>query len=122
MCLLLKTNPLPRWGGLGYWGGSLFPCRSETRPDQTTLCYALVLAGRKSGLRAGFEPDFSREGIQIGITAGRRPDFDVYPIGIRPKSCPEARFQARKHYCLTGPLDGLAADRVSVYPKHYCLT
>ena len=28
--------------------------------------------------------------------ACRRPDFDAFPTGILPKSCPEARFPARK--------------------------
>ena len=38
---------------------------------QRTLCYAIVLPGRKSGFRAGFRPDSSRESIKIGPPAGR---------------------------------------------------
>ncbi len=41
----------------------------------STLCYAIVLPGRKY--------------------------FEAFPIGIRPKSSPEARFPARKPYCVT---------------------
>ncbi len=33
--------------------------------------------------------------------AGRRADFDVSPIRIRPKSAPEGRLPALKHYCIT---------------------
>ena len=47
------------------------------------LCYAMVLPGRKSGFRAGFRPDSSRDSFKIGPPAGRRP------IG-RPISGPEA--------------------------------
>ncbi len=32
--------------------------------------------------------------------AGRRADFEALPNRIRPKSGPEARFLARKHYSL----------------------
>ncbi len=38
-----------------------------------TLCYAIVLPGRKSGLRAGCRSDSDRERINIGPLAGRRP-------------------------------------------------
>ncbi len=33
--------------------------------------------------------------------AGRRADFYVFPTRTRPKSVPEARYRARKHYCIT---------------------
>jgi hypothetical protein len=33
--------------------------------------------------------------------AGRRADFEALPTRIRPKSGPEARFPARKQYCVT---------------------
>ncbi len=33
-------------------------------------------------------------------SAGRRAEFGVH-LRIRPKSAPEARFPARKHYCIT---------------------
>jgi hypothetical protein len=54
------------------------------------LCYALVLPGRKSGFRTGFRPDFGRS--LVGT------DFEAFPIRIRPKSGPEARSPARKHF------------------------
>ncbi len=38
-----------------------------------TLCYAIVLPGRKSGFRAGCRPETSRENIEIGPPVGRRP-------------------------------------------------
>jgi hypothetical protein len=28
-------------------------------------------------------------------------DFDAFPVAVRPKSCPEGRCTARKHYCVT---------------------
>ncbi len=60
------------------------------------LCYAIVLPGRKSGVPARFRPDSSRGSFKIGPPkAGRRADFEVFPIKIWPKSGPEARFPAR---------------------------
>ncbi len=38
-----------------------------------TLCYAIVLPGRKSGFRAGFRQDSIRESLKIGPPAGFRP-------------------------------------------------
>ncbi len=40
-----------------------------------TLCYTIVLPGRKSVFRAGFRTDSSGERLKIGPPAGRRPDF-----------------------------------------------
>ncbi len=59
-------------------------------------------------------PDFGR--ILIGKTSkavlrpvkGRRADFEALPMRIRPTSGPEARFPARKPYCV---LWGTVADR-----------
>ncbi len=45
----------------------LLPLLQRPRGAQATLCYAMVLPGRKSGFRAAFRPDSSRE------TAGLRP-------------------------------------------------
>ncbi len=67
----------------------------------STLCYVIVLPGSKSKLRAGFRPDSNRESLKIGPPAGRRADFGVFPVAVRPKSDPEDRFPARKHYCVT---------------------
>ena len=70
----------------------------------TTLYYAIVLPGRKSAFRAGFWPDCYRgESTDIGPPAGLRPagrraDVVSFPVAVRPKSGPEARFSARKHY------------------------
>ncbi len=33
--------------------------------------------------------------------AGRRAYFGAIPVAVRPKSGPEGRFTARKHYCVT---------------------
>ncbi len=63
------------------------------------LCCTIVLPGRKSGFRAGFGR------ILVGKLehrpsgrpkADRRTDCEVFPIRIREKSGPEARFLARK--------------------------
>ena len=43
-----------------------------------TLCFAMVLPGRKSGFRVGFLQDSNRESLTIGHPAGLRPD--VGPI------------------------------------------
>ncbi len=64
-----------------------------------TLCYAIMHPGRKSCFRAGFrKPQKRPSGLP---KAGRRADFEALPARIQPKSCPEARFPARKHYCAT---------------------
>ena len=51
-----------------------------------TLCYAIVLPGRQSGVRLGFRPDSSRENLKISTPAGRRADFEAFPIRLRPGS------------------------------------
>ncbi len=38
--------------------------------SRRTLCYAIVLTGRKSGFRARFRPDCYRESTEIGPPAG----------------------------------------------------
>jgi hypothetical protein len=65
------------------------------------VCYVIVLPSRRSGFRAGFQPDSNREGLRIGLSAGRRADFEVFPTRVRPKSGPEARFPVRKQSCVT---------------------
>ncbi len=35
------------------------------------------------------------------LSAGRRTDSVAFPTRIRPKSSPEARLPARRHYCVT---------------------
>ncbi len=41
-------------------------------PDRT-LCYTILLPGRKPGFRVAFQPDSSRESFKIGLQAGRKP-------------------------------------------------
>ncbi len=45
----------------------------------STLCYAIVLPGRK---------------------AGRRADGGAFPVAVRSKSGPEGRFPVQKYYCV----------------------
>ncbi len=67
----------------------------------TTLGYAIMFPGRKSGFRAGCRPDSIRENLKICLPAGRRHDFKPFPTRLKPKSNSAARFRARKHYrCL----------------------
>ena len=62
--------------------------------DQVTLCYAIVLPGRKLAFWAGFWPDCHRERTESGPAAGRRPsagrraDFGAFPVAVRPKIRP----------------------------------
>ncbi len=49
-----------------------------------TLCYAIMLPGRKTAFQAG-----------------QRADFGAFPVAVRPKSVPEGRLPARKHYFVT---------------------
>ncbi len=58
----------------------------------------VVLPGWNSDFRAGFWPDCYREGLKIGPPAGRRADFEAFPIRLRPKSGP---LPAGKRYCVT---------------------
>ncbi len=73
-----------------------------TKPCIFTLCYAIVIPGHKSVFRIGFRPGL---GLKIRPLAGLRPagggGFEAFPIRMRPKSCPEDHFPARKHYCVT---------------------
>ncbi len=51
--------------------------------------------GLPGRISAGF---WSRELHKSALKAGRKADFYVFPTRIRPKSSPETRFPARKHY------------------------
>ncbi len=58
-----------------------------------TLCYAILLPGRRPGFRAGFRPDSNQESLKIGPPGGLRPaggpNFRlslVEPAEIRPGS------------------------------------
>ncbi len=56
----------------------------------TTNKTTQTLPGWKSAFRAEFWPDCCREITDIGPPAGRRADFDAFPVAVRPKSGPEA--------------------------------
>ncbi len=47
-----------------------FQYKTPSKSQPRTLCYAIVLQGRKSGVRPGCRPDSNREGLKIGPTAG----------------------------------------------------
>ncbi len=93
-------------------GGLLELVQAGLRPDMfvkaicnvielvvPTLCYAVVLPGLKSAFRAGFRPDCYRESSRP--KAGRRADFCVFLVVVRPKSGPEGRLAVRRHYFVT---------------------
>jgi hypothetical protein len=77
-----------------------YPPNSPPNPPKDTLRYAIMLPGRKSAFRAGFQPDCYRENTEIGPPAGRRPAqgrFRCFPGSSpaqirpgRPISGPEA--------------------------------
>ena len=72
--------------------------------DENTLCYAMVLPGRKLAFRAGFWPDCYRGSTEIGPPAGLRPAGG--PISMLLRWCGQnparkGRFSARKHHCAT---------------------
>ncbi len=52
-------------------------------PQTTTLCYAVMLPGRKSRFRAGFRQDSNKGSFKIGPPAGRKlagvPILSSYP-------------------------------------------
>ncbi len=60
--------------------------------QKSTLCYAIVLPGRKVAFRARFWPDCYRESIEIGPPTGLRParraNFNSFPVAVRQKSGP----------------------------------
>ncbi len=43
-------------------------------------------------------------------SAGRRAEFEVFPNRVRPTCGPEARFPARKHYCVISGMRLLCPD------------
>jgi hypothetical protein len=62
------------------------------------LCYSM-LRFRAGNLPSG--PDFGRTALSGWPSAGRRADFDAFPVAVRPQSGPEGRCTARRHYCVT---------------------
>ncbi len=49
----------------------------------------------------GLLPETHRNRPSGRPKAGRRAHFGAFPITVLPKSGPEGRFTARKHYCIT---------------------
>ncbi len=76
-------------------------CRSWGHGDMrlTTLGYAIVIPGRKSVFRAGFQPDSNREKFKIGHAAGLRPAGAPILMFSRPTS---GRNPAQKLDCRHG--------------------
>ncbi len=80
----------PDQAWIGHASGPTGPKRDQPRPrrlsagrnkeplelppmhSQVTLCYAIMLPGRKSAFQAGFWPECYRESIEIGPPASRR--------------------------------------------------
>ncbi len=62
-------------------------------------------SGREIGLPArilaGLLPGKHENRLSGRPKAGRWADFGAFPVAARPKSGPEGRFPARKHYCVT---------------------
>ncbi len=79
--------------------------RGSTSVTSYTLCHAMVLPGRKSVFRdsilAGMLPGSRRNCPSRWPNASGRADFGAFPVAVRPKSGPEGRLTARKHYCVT---------------------
>ncbi len=57
--------------------------------------------GLPGRILAGLLPGRHRNRPSGWPKAGRRTDFGSFPVAVRPKSGPEGRFPARKHYCVT---------------------
>ncbi len=56
--------------------------------------------GLPGWILAGLLPGKHRNRPSGRPSAGRRADFSAFPVAVRPKSGPEGRFPARKHYCV----------------------
>jgi hypothetical protein len=84
-------------------------CRPRPKIDRKsgagfTLCYAIMLPGRKSAFRAGFCRTATGKAPKSALRPafGRpEPDFGAFPVAVRQKSGPEGRFPTRKQYCVT---------------------
>ncbi len=103
MCFWAISRPLPR-ARLKEWCRTRLKLAPETNSEAiswpvpglgqktsikddgmiaATLCYAIVLPGRKSAFRAGFWPDCYRENTEIGPPAGRRPAGEPFSVPSR---------------------------------------
>ncbi len=74
---------------VNYWYSKV--CNSLSGPE-------IGLLGR---ILAGLLPGKHRHPPSGRPKAGRRADFCISPVAVRPKNGPEARFPTRKHYCVT---------------------
>ncbi len=52
-----------------------------------------------------------------GPKAGRRTDFGSFLLAARPKSGPEGRFVAQKHYCVRGRSTSTLQLGIKRYPE-----
>ncbi len=57
--------------------------------------------GLPGRILAGLLPGKHRNRPAGRPSASRRADFGAFPVAVHPKSGPEGRFPARKHYCAT---------------------
>jgi hypothetical protein len=84
-----------RWGAAGPPTIRLIlgapPLQTHPRRIRTTLiksitlCYTIVLPGRKSGFRAGFRPECYRENIEIGPFGRPEVQFRCFPCSSPAK-------------------------------------
>ena len=90
----IQRDPFPQKGNL-ICGTPLYSClrHSETSTPPKNL--------RKPTRIDPGKLLSNTRGMDHKPRAGRRADFEVFPTRIRPKSGPEARFPAQKHYCVT---------------------
>ncbi len=96
---------LSRWVAGAGWGAAWTPIADDVRVRvggsmlrNTASKAEIRFRGRISAGCVSGEP---QNRSSDGPKAGRRTDFADPPIKILPKSCPETRFQARKHYCVS---------------------
>ncbi len=88
--------------------------RELTTTKICSLLYITQYSGSEIGLPgrilAGLLPGKQRNGPSGRPSAGRRADIGVFLVAVRPKSAPEGRFTARKHYCVTSLSLGYAIE------------
>ena len=63
----------------------------EEQSETGTLCYAIVIPGRRAAFRAGFWPDGYRESTETYPPAGRRAEFGALPVAVRLESVPKPK-------------------------------
>ncbi len=98
---LLKVGSPALQAGLNKSGprGNTFPQEGRP-PTNLTQPKRFLLEGPWQGpnpLRS-----FSQNPIwRVQTAPPARTDFGAFPVAVRPKSGPEGRYTARKHYCVT---------------------